>query len=206
MTRLYIIRHGETDWNREKRTQGCGNDLPLNQKGIEQAAKLGKRFKNIPIDAIYSSDLKRALQTAQELSRTTSAGITASKSLREMNFGCWEGLTSSEIRSRYNSVYEIWRDRPLDAVIPRAEKLIDIQKRALSTIHEIILRHGGKNIVIVTHGITAKVLIVSMLGIDISMYNRIRLDNTSVSQVEVYDNYSALTLLNDTCHLNGEEY
>lgn len=206
MTKLYIIRHGETDWNREHRTQGCGNDLPLNQKGIEQAIKLAKRFESIPVDEIYSSDLKRALQTAQELSRTTSAGITTCETLREMNFGCWEGLTFNEISSRYNSIYEIWRDRPSEAVIPRAERLIDIQKRALPTIHEILLRHGGKNIVIVTHGITAKVLIASMLGIDISMYNRIRLDNTSISILDVYDKYSVLALLNDTCHLNEEVY
>lgn len=206
MTRLYIIRHGETDWNRENRTQGCGNDLPLNQKGIEQAVKLAERFKRISVDAIYSSDLKRAFQTAQELSKSTSLDITTSKMLREMNFGCWEGLTFSEIETRYSNIYEIWKDKPSDAVIPNAERLIDIQKRAMTAINEILLKHGGENIVIVTHGLFAKVLIVSMLGIDISMYNRIRLDNTSVSTIDVHGRYSVLSLLNDTCHLKGEVY
>lgn len=203
-TRLYIIRHGETDWNRENRTQGCGNDMPLNDRGVIQAVKLGNRFRNLPVDAIYSSDLKRAVKTAEEISKTTSADIITTEKLREMSFGCWEGLTSGEIRSKYGSIYEVWRDKPSDALIPGAERLMDIQKRAMSAVHEILSGYHGKNIVVVTHGVTAKVLIVSMLGIDISMYNRIILNNTSVSIVDVNDNNSVLTLLNDTCHLDVE--
>jgi broad specificity phosphatase PhoE len=92
MTRLYLIRHGETEWNRENRTQGCSKDQPLSEKGLAQAKAVAERFRNNPIDVIYSSDLIRAYCTAKEISNIIGSPIKRTEILREMNFGCCEGV------------------------------------------------------------------------------------------------------------------
>lgn len=203
MTRLYILRHGETEWNKQNRTQGCSNDLSLSDYGRNQVKEVANRFKNILVDTLYSSDLKRAYETADEISKIVNQPVNKTLSLREMNFGCWEGLTSQEIGIKYKDIYEIWHSNPLNANIPDAESLIELQKRVLRFINDIILKHKDKNIVIVSHGITIKIMIFSILGIDLSFNNRIRIDNTGISIIDYYNSQSVLTLLNDTSHLVG---
>jgi probable phosphoglycerate mutase len=139
-----------------------------------------------------------------EISKTASTDINVTSKLREMNFGCWEGLTMDEIKSHYGSIYEVWRERAADAVIPNGERLIDLQKRVLSAVDEILSQHAGENIVIVSHGISVKILILSILGMDISLHSRIRLDNTGVSIIDYYDDIPVLIQLNDICHLKQE--
>lgn len=203
MTKLYVVRHGETDWNIENRTQGAKNDLPLNDKGKAQAAALAQRFKNIEVDYIYSSDLKRAYQTAYEISIVKNVKINTDSRLREMNFGIWEGLTSKDIAEKYGSIFEVWRSNPKECSIPDGETLLMLQERVLKSIDEIINNHKGKNIVIVSHGITCKVLILSVLGMDLSYENRLRMDNTGLSILKYKELGPVVELLNDTCHLGG---
>lgn len=203
MTLLYLIRHGETDWNTQGRTQGCGNDLPLNERGLKEAKALSLRFKNVPIDVLYSSDLKRAYQTASEISNVTGLCIHTTDRLREMNFGCFEGLTGEEIRLKYANIITAWTSKPRDAIIPDGETLVEVQKRMVSEVDEIINCHRGKNIIVVSHGMCLKVLLFSLLGFDISLYNEIRLDNTGVSIIEYKGGKPYLKLLNDTCHIRG---
>lgn len=201
MTRLYLIRHGETEWNRQRRTQGCGNDLSLSQNGLLQAKALANRLKNISVDTIYSSDLKRAYETAFEISKTIELPVNTSPGLREMNLGCFEGLTFDEIERQYKEVFEIWRSNPKETIIPEGEALITLQERISSEIDEIIQEHDGKNIIVVSHGISIKMLILKVLCMDISNHDRIRLDNAGISIIEYRGNRPVLTLLNDICHL-----
>lgn len=203
MTNLYVLRHGETDWNKQNRTQGCGNDLPLSEVGRHQAICASRRIKMLGIDAIYCSDLKRAVETATEVAKATSLPINETPGLREMNFGCWEGLTFDEIKKKYSDIYEVWRSSPIQTSIPDGETLLELKKRVLDTIDDIISKHEGENILIVSHGIALKILILSILGMDLSLLGRLRLDNTSLSIIEYRDNGPVLTLLNDTCHLNA---
>lgn len=201
MTRLYLIRHGETEWNKINRTQGCGNNLPLSSTGVLQAKAVAETFADKEIDAIYSSDLKRAYDTACEISNVTKLPVIAIPGLREMNFGCWEGLTSSEIRERYGEIHKIWISNPGQAKIPQAETIMMLQKRTIDTVNEIINQHRGKNIIIVSHGISIKILMLTLLGMDVSNHSRIKLDNAGVSIVDCGERGTVLSLLNDTCHL-----
>lgn len=201
MTRLYIVRHGETEWNREKRTQGCSNDYSLSQEGKLQAIAAAKRFKDLHLDTIYSSDLKRAFETAQEISKAVSVPVNISEGLREMNFGCWEGLTFDEIMIKYADIYKVWSTKPKETIIPQGETLVMLQERVIHAVNDILLKHKGENILIVSHGISIKVLILSILGMDISHHSRIRIDNASINIIDYKEKYPALTLLNDVCHL-----
>lgn len=201
MTRLYLIRHGETEWNKINRTQGCGNDLPLNDTGIVQAKSVARIFNNKKIDAVYSSDLKRAYETASEISNVTKLPVITTPGLREMNFGCWEGLTSSEINEKYSELHKIWSSNPGQANIPQAETLMMLQKRIIDTVDDIINQHRGKNIIIVSHGISIKILILTLLCMDMSTHSRIKLDNAGVSIIDCGERGTVLSLLNDTCHL-----
>ena len=115
MTRLYILRHGETEWNKQNRTQGCSNDLSLSHYGINQVKEVANRFKNILVDTLYSSDLKSAYETADEISKIVNQPVNKTLSLGEMNFGCWKGLPSQEIDIKYKNVCEIWHFNPLNA-------------------------------------------------------------------------------------------
>ncbi|AIS52435.1 phosphoserine phosphatase 1 [Thermoanaerobacter kivui] len=203
-TRLYIARHGQSEWNLENKIQGI-QDTNLTETGIRQAQLLAKRLKSEKIDCIYSSDLKRAHETAQIIAQEFGLEVKKIPELREMSFGVWEGLTAEEINKLYKEIYQLWRINPDKAVIEKAETLKEVQKRILIETYNIIEENRGKNILIVSHGTSIKALILGILGIDLSFYPKIRLDNTSLNIIDIKeDGKAVLVLLNDTCHLRSD--
>lgn len=153
MTEILLIRHGETDWNVEKRLQGH-HDIDLNREGMRQAAALGVALLNEPLDAIFSSDLKRALGTAQGIAIPRGLSIQLDQGLRERCFGCLEGLIHPEIKARFPDDYAAWQRRDIDARYPpgefHAETLREFSTRAIDTI--TALAQGYRKIAVVTHG------------------------------------------------------
>src|SRR5690554_1549179 len=137
MTRLYLIRHGETLWNKEKRTQGT-KDTSLSDIGRLQGRCLAKHLIGEKIEAIYSSDLSRACETATIVGEEIGIDVQLLPNIREINFGKWEGLTRSEIESNYEKEYSEWLYTPHIAKIPDGETLIEVQKRTLEGINSII--------------------------------------------------------------------
>lgn len=202
MTRLYIIRHGETVWNAETRAQGAKN-IHLNEKGLLQAQALGKRMKNYPVDGVYSSDLDRALSTAQAVAREFNHEVNIIPALREMSFGHWEGLTNHEIQEKHYEHYTVWRNKPQEAQIPGAEKLIDVQSRGLKALHRIVESNPNKNIAVVSHGTTIKAILLGLMDIDLSYFYRIRQDNACINIVEFREYGPVIVTMNDTAHLEN---
>ena len=133
---FYIVRHGQTNWNILGKTQGHGNS-DLTQKGEEQAFELAKAIKEYPIDYIYSSDLGRAVQTAEIVGDQIGVKVNQTKSLREMGFGDWEGLLIDEIKKNHAKTYETWRNQPHLADIPNGETLHIIKDRVDAFIKEL---------------------------------------------------------------------
>lgn len=157
-TTLFVIRHGQTDWNREGRLQGHA-DIPLNAKGIEQAQRVAHylKEKQIPITALYSSDLQRAQQTAHEIAKLYSLHILLSADLREGDFGKLQGLTKQEMIDKYGKLnYEYLPD------FLQAEPRHLVVKRIKSFLTRIAQKHKGQHIAIVTHGAALGSLLVSM--------------------------------------------
>jgi broad specificity phosphatase PhoE len=148
-TRLYLIRHGITEWNRLKRY--CGRkDVSLSRQGRLQVVKLRKRLRNISFDRVYCSDRKRALQTREILFGM--AAFTKVKGLREINFGVLEGLKHDAILKKYSKAYKKWLADPYKGRIPKAETMQAFKNRVMSSIKKIIRLNRGKTVAVVCHG------------------------------------------------------
>ena len=150
-TSLLVIRHGETAWNAEHRIQGH-LDIPLSATGIRQAACLADRLAGETVDAVYSSELARAWLTAAPLAARLGLDIIADTRLRERSFGVFEGLTVDEIATQHPEGFRRWRERDPAWAIDGGESGQQLIDRVLSALHDIVARHRGETVAVVTHG------------------------------------------------------
>jgi len=200
--RLYLVRHGETAWNAEIKLQGHA-DIPLSERGKEQASLLAGRLAKKKISAVYASDLQRASETAQIIAEHHKLAVKQVKSLREMNFGAWEGLTWSEINEKFGNLAERWWENPLSINVPEGETLKELALRVNEAIHQFVRNHtDGQEILVVSHGGPLRAFISSILGINLSNFWRLRLDNACLSIIDFMDSKKGiLVLFNDRNHL-----
>lgn len=202
MTKLYLIRHGETEWNIQNRYQG-NTDIPLSFVGKMQAQAIANRMKNFEIDAIYSSDLSRAYDTAQYIAKEKNIDVQIIPQLKEINFGEWEGFTISELEKIYGDDYKRFFLEPHKYPFPGEGTMEAVQMRIKKALDRITFYNENSKIMIVSHGGILKVLIMSLLNIDLSFYKSFWLGNTSLSIIDKKDSDKwVLSLLNDRCHLN----
>ncbi|HAA74044.1 TPA: histidine phosphatase family protein [Candidatus Latescibacteria bacterium] len=153
MTEMVVIRHGETEWNVEGRIQGW-QDSELNARGRAQAEALGRRFRGQRglIRAIYSSDLKRTMDTARSVADVVGLEIVADERLREWHLGCIETMLLDEARVREPEAVRIYEERDVEAVVPEGESIRERYNRCTSCLEEIAEKHKGDRVVVVTHG------------------------------------------------------
>ncbi|MEF9990599.1 MAG: histidine phosphatase family protein [Romboutsia sp.] len=199
---FYIVRHGQTNWNILGKTQGHGNS-DLTQKGIEQARELSESIINYPIDYIYTSDLGRAVETATILGESLGLYINQTTSLREMGFGDWEGLLIAEIEKKYSDIYNTWRNQPHLVNIPNGETLHIIKDRVDNFIKDLNVKHKNKHILLVTHSVTVRVMLLSFLESGMENIYKIKQDNTALNIVEYRDYGPVVIKMNDTSHLKN---
>lgn len=163
MTYLYLVRHGQTDWNIEDRWQGQ-IDVPLNAHGRQQAEQVAAELAGEDISAIYTSDLQRASQTAAALSRLTGLPVTCDRRLREINQGAWQGLLSWEVEARYANLLHQQGGSPLAIAAPGGETVLQVRQRLLTAVAEIVPRHPAQRVALVSHGFALAVLYVHHMG------------------------------------------
>lgn len=207
MTRIYMVRHGQTEWNKLSKVQGR-TDIELSETGTLQAKLLAKRLERENIDAIYSSSLQRALRTAEIIAEYKNCSVNKSEKYWEICFGPWEGMTINEIKERYSEHFRVYREDPASFSLPGAETFLELSERTYMGVKEIVKSHVGKNILIVSHGMAIKAAIIRILDIDIRNYTKFRIDNASITVIGFDENNSerpVLISLNDTCHLQGHE-
>jgi probable phosphoglycerate mutase len=150
-TRICIVRHGETDWNVEKRIQGH-IDIALNAVGVAQAAATAAGLAAHRFDAAYSSDLDRAWQTAQAIGQRQGIEVRKAPGLRERNYGVLQGLTTAEIASRYPTAYSHYLARNTDHNFKTGESLSDFSARIVTAVEALALAHSGQALLLVSHG------------------------------------------------------
>jgi broad specificity phosphatase PhoE len=198
MGRIYLVRHGETEWNRAQRSQGCSNDIPLSKEGLLQAEAVARKLSGEKIDLIFSSTLQRAYQTAEKIAGYHGLEV-------EINFGKWEGMCFPEIKEQYADAYKVWRSTPHLAEIPGAESITNLKDRTMKKLLSLIEANPDKNILVVSHGITIKVLVTVILNMDLGHIHRIRQDNTAINvfEYDLQNKVFDIITLNDICHLKG---
>lgn len=203
MTRLILIRHGQTDYNSKNRY--CGfSDPPLNAQGIWQAKRLADRLKDLKIDKAYSSDLKRAYQTAGIVFRDIS--IEKSADFREMNFGIFEGIGYEMIIEKYPDLYSEWINSPTKIKIPGGEGFIDLNKRVLRKLASILWRHADGTIAIVSHGGPIRVILCNALGYGPKIFWQIEQESCALNIIDYSEAQSPIVVTrNDTAHLFVKE-
>lgn len=205
MTRLFLVRHGETEWNKNGKVQGR-TDIELSSEGIMQAKLLAERLMTEDINVIYSSSLKRAHRTAEIIAEYKQCDVIKSEMIHEICFGPWEGMAINEIKTKYSEHFRVYREDPVNFKLPGAETFDDLTTRTYSAIIDIVNRHKGSNILLVSHGVTIKAAIIKILGMDITAYKGFRIDNASVSILEFPDNNlekPVVVCLNDIGHLEN---
>lgn len=183
MSELWLVRHGQTDWNSEKRYQGQ-TDIPLNDTGLAQAFELGKQLAGIRFNAVYSSDLQRARQTAIILAGHLGSPHYEDARLREAHFGNWEGECYPEIRERYP---EIWVRRKLDPnepVAPGGETLPQVVERMSRVADDIVTSFPGGRVLVVAHGLSLAVLLCKQQGKPLNEAYHFILDNAHPEVIE----------------------
>jgi alpha-ribazole phosphatase/probable phosphoglycerate mutase len=197
-----LVRHGETAWNAGLKFQGH-TDVPLSQRGIEQAGSLARRLNNRKFTAFYASDLTRAIETAEIVAVPHGLAVKPVPALREVNFGSWEGLTFKEIKERFTELAQRWCDNPMDIPVPEGETLAELALRVNGAVRWILEHHlDGQEVVVVSHGGPIRIIIATMLGMDLNQYWRLRLDNACLNIIDFSSSDSGvLALFNDRSHL-----
>ncbi len=200
--RLILVRHGETDWNHQGLPQGL-IDVPLNDTGREQGRALAKRLKSMPIDALFSSDLARAAETATILGQALDLTPQLSAAWREIDLGSWGGLTRPEIEARFPDELAAL-ERGEDVARGGGETMAAVQERVVAEFERISELHQGQTVAVVSHGGTLKGIICHLLGLELRYLNRLTAGgNTGLSIFEFGWGLPHLVLLNDTSHLDG---
>jgi broad specificity phosphatase PhoE len=164
MTTLVLIRHGQTDWNVEGRWQGQA-DPPLNERGREQARHAAQYQRQFGFAALYSSDLRRAMETAQIIGAEMGLEVIPEPRLREINLGKWQGMLSADIEAQYPDEFRRWHTSPLTAHPPDGEDIPALATRVLATVNEIIARHPKRRVGIVAHELPIAIVLCRSAGL-----------------------------------------
>jgi len=202
LSKLLLVRHGITEFNSTRKFQGH-SDIELSATGYRQVERLRDRLADDKIDAVYSSDLRRALVTAEVISSEHEVDIVTCPELREVNYGNVEGLTFEEISRLYPEVAESLTNFSLQMKFPGGENFERFIERASKFLDRLKGHTPSQTILIVAHGGPLRVLVCRLLGIDLGHWRQIRLDNASLSIMETHSQGAVVSLLNDTAHLKG---
>lgn len=199
---LLLVRHGETDHNRDRRAQGM-TDNPLNAAGLEQARHLGQHLARRRIDAIYSSGLRRARHTADVIASVLGQQVLIEDDLRELHQGELDGLTGEEMRARYPDILHAWATDGANVQLPGGESMQQCQDRVWGVIEGLRERHPDGAVLVVSHNLAILGAVCRALGLYLSHFRRLRLDNAAVTELSLQGDRISLRRFNDTCHLHS---
>lgn len=202
--RLFLVRHGETESNRLNLALGR-DDVPLNERGLWQAERVAQALAREPLAAVYSSPLRRTLDTARAVAGPHGLAVQIEERLVEMDIGEADGLTLAEVGSRYPGLLEAWasEEGPTRAM-PGGERLVDVQERAWPAVQDLAARHGNEAVAAVTHNFVILSVLIRVLGMELAQFRRLRHSVGAVSVVDFLPARVTLVRLNDTCHLEAD--
>ncbi len=198
--RFILVRHGQTHWNKQRRIQGGGADIDLDATGRHQAAQVAQALGNHTLEAIYSSPMKRARNTARAIARHHGLPVEIDPDLREADMGDLDGLTINEPSKQFGDFWQQWRADIASAQFPGGESMQSLRHRVEGAFQRIRERHPKGTVVVVGHTFALGTALVGALGLDLSYFRRFRLETGSITALDLEDGGATLVSLNDTCH------
>lgn len=204
MTHVILVRHGQTRLNRLPSFRGR-TEIPLDEKGLRQAEATGRRIAATwPVKAVYSSPLRRALQTAEAIARPLGLEAQPHPGLNDVDFGAWEALPFQEVQTRWPQEARQWITQPQRLAIPDGETLAACRERVTAAFGELLARHPEEWIVVVGHNVTNRLLLLAALGLGNERFWRLGQNTCAINLLRFDGGEFYLDVLNDTCHL-GEK-
>lgn len=205
MTRLVLIRHGQTAWNKSGKYQGQ-SDVALSEEGLEQARCLAEHFPVEKLDAVYASDLSRAMVTAETVAQKFGLDVRPEPAFRELSFGKWEGLTYAEIVAGWPEAMANFLTHPDIMEIPQGESFPQVQQRAMARLKEIVAEHEPHDhtVGIFAHGAVLRTILTGIMQMPLSQVWTLSQYNTAVNIVRFDEGRPTVELLNSTAHLAME--
>ncbi|MGC9520831.1 MAG: alpha-ribazole phosphatase [Anaerolineae bacterium] len=200
MFRLLLVRHGETTWNASGRYQGQ-RDIPLNEAGRAQAVAVARRLASVALQAIYTSDLGRAAETARVIAQPHGLEVHEDVRLRELNFGVWQGLTYQQIAAQDPKRLARWNTDRANRAPPEGESLAQMAARLRALLDEVKAQHPNDTVALISHGGTIRVILCLLLDHPLSAYWQFEVDNTAVAEIEWRSLGPVVVRWNDAHHL-----
>jgi probable phosphoglycerate mutase len=200
--RLFALRHGETEWTRERRFSGS-RDLPLTREGERQAEALARALAAERVVAIYASPLEQTRGTAEVIARAQGLSVTVEPGLREMAFGQWEGLTRDEVEARWPELWALWRTAPERAVPAGGEGLLDVAGRAEKALQQVRDHHPEGTVVVVSHAIVLRLIVLEALGLGPERLWSLDASPAGLTEIEYQPDWTTVHRMNTLAHLRG---
>jgi broad specificity phosphatase PhoE len=200
MTKVYLVRHGQTAWNLGEVFRGRA-DIPLDETGKKEVHLAGEALKDETLHAIYSSPLSRSMETAENIAKFQNVPVTPLEAIIDISYGEWEGKPLVEVQEKYPDLYSIWLGEPDKIQFPGGETLAEVQSRAMEAVERLVAKHTDENIALVAHRVPNKVICCALLGIDNSNFWRIQQDTASTNGFIYKNGQWIISFLNDTSYL-----
>lgn len=202
-TTILLVRHGQTEWNRSERFRGR-YDIPLNQTGMGQAQKTARRIAAqwMP-SGLLSSPLSRAMQTADAIAQTCGLEVEPCPGLVDIDYGKWQGLTNEEASQKWPDLVTAWFDHPEGVHIPGGESLAEVRQRAVATLEEIWALRSGETVVLVSHTVVNRLILLEVLGLGNERFWHLRQEPCAINVIQHTGGETILAVMNDTGHLTG---
>jgi alpha-ribazole phosphatase len=200
-TRLFLIRHGDTIDEETKKVFKGTIDIPLSEKGRERLKRASQFLTRFNLDCVYTSALSRCIESGKIIAEPHNIETEIAGAFNEVHFGAWEGKSFDEIDEENPTEFRQWLKNPDIHTPPQGESLIDAQKRSVNIFNEIVSRHTGQNIAIVAHAGILRLILASILGMELSSIFRISQDYGCINIIDIYmDDITVVKLLNFTLY------
>ena len=200
ITRILLVRHGETTWNQQGRYQGQV-DTPLSERGWAQGRQLAKALSVVKLDACYASPLSRAFNTAKLCAELHGLDVTTDERLLEIAHGEWEGMLADEVEQQWPELLYKWRTTVVDAPMPGGEAIDEVADRSMEAFNDIARDNEGKTVLVAAHDAVNKAVVCRVMGTDLSHFWQVKQDNTCINVLEWQNGVWRLVLLNSTLHM-----
>ncbi len=201
--RLFVLRHGETVFTRERRFAGW-RDVPLTDAGLRQSEAAAAVLSGVAISAVFASPLERARTSAEAVAKPHRLAVQIMPVFRELGFGAWEGRTRAEVEAAEPALYDVWRTAPDRFAAPGGESLPAVAKRVAEGIETLRAEHDGESVVLVTHAVVIRLIVLDGLGLGPARLWSIDASPAGITELEYRDDWVTVHRMNTLAHLGAE--